>query len=567
MLTGMGVSDGIGIGKAWVIEELSLNYIPKAVTDIEEEIQRFRQAVQQFCTDTEKQAAMLKISAGDKEAEILLGHIGIIKDPYLTNETEKRIQNGQCAESAFESVCDRYIALFSSKEDELTQQRALDFRDIKTGILQNLLGVSHTAIRDVPSGTILIAKEITPSMTSEIRKEKIFGMISETGGMTSHSAIIARVLEIPAVMGLKNIMQQVKTGDNIILDGNTGEVIILPNQEQIVSYQQKREKLLTEKKSLEMFRGRRTVSADGKLYELVCNIGNPEDVFQVRECDGEGVGLFRTEFLFMEKHTVPTEEEQFQAYRKAALILKGKPLIIRTLDVGGDKGIDYLAIAKEENPFMGLRAIRYCLKNRDLFKTQLRAIIKASAFGDVRIMFPMITSVEEVRESKTLVEEIKAELRTEKTAFNENIPIGIMMETASAGMIADILAKEVDFFSIGTNDLTGYTMACDRGNSEISYLYSPFQPSVLRMIKRIIECGREQGISVGMCGEAAANPKMIPLLMSFGLTEFSVSAPSVLKVRKCISSFTKRRADEITATVMELTTAREIEEYLKTVIL
>ena len=312
-----------------------------------------------------------------------------------------------------------------------------------------------------------------------------------------------------------------------------------------------------------MFRNKKTLNADGTEYELFCNIGKPEDAVKAVECDGEGVGLFRTEFLFMDRNSLPNENEQFEAYKKAVMVLKGKPLIIRTLDIGGDKEIPYLGLEKEENPFMGYRAIRYCLGNKDLFKTQIRAILRASVYGDIRIMFPLVTCVEEVRHGKTLVEECKAELKAQGKGFNNDIKIGIMTETAASAAIADLLAKECDFFSIGTNDLTGYTMSCDRGNSKVSYLYSHFQPAVLRMIEKIIKSASENGITVGMCGEAAADPMLVPLLISFGLTEFSVSPVSVLKVRKEIAKWTKRDADALRDYVMTLHTQSEIVEYIK----
>lgn len=565
MIKGTGVSSGIGIGKVLLVEEHSPEYTPKAVENAAEEINRFRSAVERFCENTEKQAEALKISAGAKEAEIMLGHISIVKDPFLLGEVEKLIQSGQCAESAFESMCDMFIQIFSAAEDDVTKQRAADVRDVRSGVVSILLGIEEVKISDAPPETVLCAKELTPSMIAEINKENIVGIVTETGSTTSHSAILARVLEIPAVMSVPDIMSAAKNGEVIITDGGKGEVILSPDNAQLEEYAAKRAKLLEERRELEKFRGKPTVSADGKTYELVCNIGKPDDAKKAMECDGEGVGLFRTEFLFMDKTSMPDENEQFEAYKKAALILKGKPLIIRTLDIGGDKNIPYLGMAKEENPFMGFRAIRYCLKNRDLFRTQLRAIIRASAFGKIWIMFPLITCVEEVREGKAIVEEIKAELKAENIAFDEDIKVGIMTETAAAGIIADLLAEESDFFSIGTNDLTGYTMAADRGNSEVSYLYSALQPSVLRMIKSIIEAGVKHNIPVGMCGEAAADPMMIPLLISFGLTEFSVSAPSVLKVRKCISGWTKEKADAIAEKVMSLKTQKEVYDYLSAV--
>ena len=489
MLNGTPASDGIGIGKVLIIEEHSLEYTPKTVEDTDAELQRFRNAVDEFCNNTLEQAENLRKSTGDKEAEILEGHIAIIKDPYLCGEIEKLIADGQCAESALEHMCDMFIAMFSATDDELTKQRAADVRDIKTGVLSILLGVQEVKISSAPSDTVLVAKELTPSMTAGINKDNIVGIITETGGKTSHSAILARALEIPAVLSVENAVTKLTNGQQVIVDGSEGIIIDSPDEVQLEKYTQKRNAFLTERRELENYRGRNTVSASGEEYELFCNIGKPDDALKAVASDGEGVGLFRTEFLFMDRNSIPTEDEQFEAYKKAALILKDKSLIIRTLDIGGDKDLPYLGLAKEENPFMGFRAIRYCLKNRDLFKTQIRAILRASAFGDIKIMFPLITTVDELREGKALVEEVKSELREKEIKFNENIQVGVMMETASAAVIADILAKEADFFSIGTNDLTGYTMACDRGNSDVSYLYSALQPSVLRLIKHIIECG------------------------------------------------------------------------------
>lgn len=566
MLHGTAASEGIGIGKVMLIEEHSLEYTPRTVTDTEAESQRFKAAVDAFCYNTEKQAENLRSSAGEKEAEILAGHIQIIRDPYLSGEIEKLIADGQCTESALEHMCDMFIAMFSAADDELTKQRAADVRDIKSGVLGILLGVNEIKVSDAPKGTVLVARELTPSVTAGIVKENIAGIITETGGTTSHSAILARALEIPAVLSVEGVASSLKNGDTVVVDGSEGAVIVNPDDNTVAEYSKKRDAFLAERKELENYRGRETKSASGEVYELFCNIGKPEDAVKAVDADGEGVGLFRTEFLFMDRTSIPTEDEQFDAYKKAALILKGKSLIIRTLDIGGDKDIPYLGLEKEENPFMGFRAIRYCLKNRELFKSQIKAILRASAFGDVKIMFPLITTMDELREGKKLVTECKADLRNMGINFNENIQVGVMVETASAAVIADMLAKEADFFSIGTNDLTGYTMACDRGNNDVSYLYSPLQPSVLRMIKRTIECGVQNGISVGMCGEAAANKLMIPLLISFGLTEFSVSAPSVLNVRKIISTWTKEEADKVTAKVLEMSTQQEIVEYLKSVV-
>ena len=561
-MKGTAASNGIGIGKILLLEEVSLTYTPHAVEDPQAEIDRFRAAMDELIAETERDAQALRESAGEKEALIMEGHISLLNDPALKGETENMIQTGQCAEAAYESMCDMFISIFSSMEDEMMRQRAADVKDIKAGLLRILLGKKQVRVSDAPKGTVLLTHELTPSVTAGIKKGNIVGIITETGGKTSHSAILARALEIPAVLSVENACSLLKDGEPVIVDGSTGIVIADPSFDELNAYTEKREKFLREKAELEKYRGLKTLGADGAEYELVCNIGKPDDAEKVLEFDGEGVGLFRTEFLFMDRSAIPTEEEQFTAYQKAALILKGKPLIIRTLDIGGDKEIPYMGLEKEENPFMGFRAIRYCLKNRELFRTQLRAILRASAFGNIKIMFPLITCLEELREGKAIVEELKKELAVLGVPFNKDIEVGIMVETAAAAMLADVLAKEAAFFSIGTNDLTGYTMSCDRGNQNVAYLYSALQPAVLRMIERTIVEGRKAGIPVGMCGEAAANPKLIPLLISFGLTEFSVSAPSVLSVRKCISRWSKEEADRLAKEVMALTTEKEVEALL-----
>lgn len=565
-MKGLGVSEGYGIGRVMLIVDQKLEYTPREIADVDAEIARFHDSIEQFTANTLEQADAVRKSTGDKEAEILEGHIAIISDPFMKGEIENLIKAHQCAEAAVEQICQMFIDMFTATGDDLTMQRAADVKDIRDSLLSILLGVQEVKISDAPAGTVLVVRELTPSMTAGIKKENIVGIIAETGSQTSHSAILARAMEIPAVLSVPNALSQLSSGEQIIVDGFTGDIVTAPAAKQIDEYTAKRDTYIREKRELELYRGKPTVSASGEAYELCCNIGTPKDAAKAMEKDGEGVGLFRTEFLFMDRTALPTEDEQFEAYKTAAVLLKGKPLIIRTLDIGGDKEIPYLGLEKEENPFMGFRAIRYCLKHRDMFKSQIKAILRASAFGDVRIMFPLITAVEELREGKALVEEAKSDLRASGIEFNEAIPVGVMTETSASGVIADLLAKEADFFSIGTNDLTGYTMACDRGNSDVGYLYSPFQPSVLRLIKSIIENGVKAGIPVGMCGEAAANPMMVPLLISFGLTEFSVSAVSVLKVRKCIANWTKAEADKVAEKVMGMTTEKEITDYLKTVI-
>lgn len=565
MLKGINASEGIGIGKVMLIEEVNLEYEKKKITDTHAEIERYRKAFEAFCEKTEKQAENIKNTVGEKEAEILLGHLLMIKDPGMSSSIEGNISNGSCAEEAVEQVCDMFIGIFSMADDELTKQRASDIEDIKTGLISTLLGKEEVDIASAPAGTVLVAKDLTPSMTSCIVKENIVGIVTEIGGKTSHSAILARAMEIPAVLSVDNAFQILKNGDEIIVDGSHGEVIENPSVGEISAYKDKTLLFKKEKEELKKFLGKETVTADGVKVELCCNIGKPDDADAVISKTGEGVGLFRTEFLYMDSTSQPSEDEQFEAYKKTVLKLGDKPLIIRTLDVGGDKDIPYLGLNKEDNPFMGFRAVRYCLNRPDIYKPQLRALLRASAFGNIKIMVPLVTCLEEFTGVKTLINEIMSDLDNEGIAYNKDIEIGVMIETPAAAVIADVLAQEADFFSIGTNDLTGYTMAVDRGNPDVAYLYSPFQPAVLRMIKKTIEDGNANHIPVGMCGEAAADPLLIPILLAFGLDEFSVSATSVLKTRKIISLWSKKEALEVAKKAMTLKTEKEVVEYLTSV--
>lgn len=563
MLKGVNASEGIGIGKVMLIEEVSLDYEKIQITDTQAEIDRYRKVFDAYCEKTEKQAENIKNTIGEKEADIILGHLLMLKDPAMSSSIEGNISSGCCAEDAVAQVCDMFIGVFSMADDELTKQRASDVEDIKNGLITMLLGKEEVDISSAPSGTVLVAKDLTPSMTSCIVKENIVGIVTEVGGKTSHSAILARAMEIPAVLSVHNVMETFENGQEIIVDGSHGEVIENPSDGEIAIYREKTIEYKKEKEELKKFIGKETVTADGVKVELCCNIGKPDDADAVLSKDGEGVGLFRTEFLYMDSSSIPTEEEQFEAYKKTVLKLGDKPLIIRTLDVGGDKDIPYLGLSKEDNPFMGFRAVRYCLHREDVYKPQLRALLRASAFGNIKIMIPLVTCIDEVRQVKAMIENIKAELDSENIAYNKDIQVGVMVETPAASLIADLLAEEADFFSIGTNDLTGYTMAVDRGNADVAYLYSAFQPAVLRSIKKIIEDGKD--IMVGMCGEAAADPLLIPLLLAFGLDEFSVSATSVLKTRKIISQWTIDEAKEVAKKALTLKTESEVVEYLTSV--
>lgn len=565
MLKGTNVSSGIGIGKAVIVEEKELVIRREAVADAAAEVERFKGALDTTLKKTEELAADLATRVGEKEAEIMQGHMMLLMDPMLTGEIETAITGESiCAEYAIEQVCTTYADLFASMDDELMQQRATDMRDIKTRMQRELLGVESVDIASLPAGTILVAKDLTPSMTAGIKPENVAGIVTELGGKTSHSAILARALEIPAVVAVPDLMNQVENGHVIVLDGSEGTVYIDPDQNVVDDFSAKREKFLKEKKELEQYIGKPTVTKDGVRIELVANIGKPEDLEKVLQYDGEGVGLFRTEFLFMDRTAMPTEEEQFEAYKTVAEGLKGKPVIIRTLDIGGDKEIPYMGLTKDENPFLGYRAIRFCLDRKDdVYKPQLRALLRASAYGNIKIMVPMVTCIEELREAKALIEEIKKELDEQNIPYKKDIEVGIMVETAAASLMADVFAKEAAFFSIGTNDLTQYTMSVDRGNDKVSYLYSTFNPAVLRSIKRIITCGREAGIMVGMCGEAASDPLMIPLLLAFGLNEFSMSASAILYSRKLITGYSTQELQAVADKAMSFATAAEVELYMR----
>nr|WP_314462478.1 phosphoenolpyruvate--protein phosphotransferase [uncultured Clostridium sp.] len=565
MFKGTSASAGIGIGKAVIVEETELKIKKDTITDVDAEKARFQRAVNQAMEETDALAKDLATRVGEKEAEILNGHLLLLSDPMLVGEIENSI-SGEMVNSEFavETVCNTYADMFASMGDELMQQRATDMRDIKTRMQKILLGVSSVDIGALPAGSVIVARDLTPSMTAGINPQNVIGIVTELGGKTSHSAILARALEIPAVVAVEGFMSRITEGAELILDGSEGVVFADPDQAVRKEYTVKRDVFLKEKKELEQYIGKPTVTKDGVTIELVANIGKPEDVEKVLHYDGEGVGLFRTEFLFMDRTSMPTEEEQFEAYRKAASAMNGKPVIIRTLDIGGDKEIPYMGLEKDENPFLGYRAIRFCLDRKDdVYRPQLRALLRASAFGNIRIMVPMVTCLEEYREAKALVEEIKKDLDETSVAYKKDIQVGIMVETAAASLMADVFAKEVDFFSIGTNDLTQYTMSVDRGNDKVSYLYSPLNPAVLRSIRHVIECGRKEGIMVGMCGEAASDPMLIPLLLAFGLNEFSMSASAILNARKLITGYSTQELKEVAEKAMSFATVKEVEDYMK----
>ena len=563
MYKGIAGSEGIGIGTVVLIEEHEINIETKRVEETGAEIERLQNAIEKFVADTNVMAENMDITVGKKDADILRGHIQMLQDPMIEEQISALVISEKItAEMAVEQVLEQTAEMFSQIPDELLQQRATDFRDIKTRMLKILLGIEDVDISQVPAGTVIVARDLTPSMTAGINPENIEGILTEVGGRTSHSAILARAMEVPAVLSIENICSIAKNGDKVVLDGTSGEAILNPDDETVEKFKKMYSDYQNEKALLKEYAGKPSQTKDGVKVELVCNIGKPADANKAVECDGEGIGLFRTEFLFMDRDSMPTEEEQFEAYKEVAEKMKGKPVIIRTLDIGGDKDVPYLGLEHEDNPFLGFRAIRYCLQRKDIYEIQLKALLRASAFGKIKIMVPLVTGVDELRQVKAMIKEIMAELDKEGVAYNKNIEVGVMMETPAACMVADVLAKEAAFFSIGTNDLTGYTMAVDRGNAKVAYLYSTYNPAVLRAIKRIIECGKKEGIMVGMCGEAAADSKLIPLLLAFGLDEFSVSATSVLKTRKTISDCTMDECKALADKVMACVTEEEVLEIL-----
>lgn len=531
---GIGVSEGYGIGKAVVIQELKLDYSGKSFTDAETESARLDAAVKKFTAETKALISELSANAGEKNAEILQGHLAMLADPFMIGQMKDAISGGVIAEEAVDNVCNMFHMIFSSAEDELTRQRATDVSDIKTGLLKILLGVEEIDIANVEKGSILVACDFTPSMTSKINPKNVEGVIGEIGGVTSHSAIIARALGIPCILGVKDAASIIKSGDELVADAVKGEIIISPSADEKAEYSLLKEQEQKERLMLKEYINKPTVTKSGLKKAVYANIAKAEDVHNAVVNGAEGIGLFRTEFLYMERNQAPGEDEQFEAYSSVAKAMGGREVIIRTLDVGGDKHIPYLEIEKEENPFMGLRAIRYCLKNTELFKVQLRALLRAACYGNIKIMLPLVCTEDEVIKAKSLLEECKAELSAEGKEYKKDIKLGIMVETPAAVLVAERLAAVSDFFSIGTNDLTGYTMAADRGNNEVSYLYNSNDPAVLKAIEITVKSAKRANIPVGMCGEAAADSKMIPRLIDWGLDEFSVSSSRILKTRKLI---------------------------------
>ncbi len=562
-MKGIPASPGIAIGRVLKLEEPAIVIEHKAVADPEAEVARFEAAVQAALIQVCAIAEAVRRQGHHAEAQVFEAHQLMLEDPEWHSRIAGHIREEfLAAEASVDCVTQEFIALFEALDDEYLRARAIDLKDVSGRVVKNLLGIRPPDLAALSEPVILTARDLTPSDTALLRKETVLGFVTALGNKTSHTAIIARTLGIPAIVGFPEVLE-VPDGTLLALDGETGEIWPVPTVEQQAVLERKAEAQLADRQSLEALRGLPSVTADGFRVEVSGNIGKPENTRFVLEHDGEGIGLFRSEFLFMDRETAPTEEEQFEAYSSVAIHMKGRPVVIRTLDAGGDKHIPYINTGEEMNPFLGFRAIRICLADPCLFRTQLRAILRASAHGNVRIMFPMIATLAEWRAAKAAVEAAKAELKAEGIPFDETLETGIMVEIPSAVVLADLFAKEVDFFSIGTNDLTQYTLAADRMNERLETLYSTFNPAVLRLIRQVIQAGNAAGKWVGMCGEAAGDLRMIPLLIAMGLEEFSMAPASILKARRLIRSLDRSALQPLLEEVMAMDDAQAIEARME----
>ena len=559
MLNGKGVSEGIGLGKAIILKNEEIKPEKIKIEDVELEKQNFYNAIHNVEEDIEK--LITKLSGTEKD--IMQAYLMILQDPTLIQETIEIIEKEKCnAAYATEIGFDNIIKIFEEMEDPYMSARSSDIADMKKKVLNKILNKKEVNLSQLPPNTILITNELTTSDTAKLNLENISGIITEVGGVNSHMAIMARTHEIPAIVGIKHIIKQINENDVIAMNGGTGEIFINPTEDKWIKFKELKETAKKEKEKLKTYKTEISTTKDGHHVELWANIGGPQDVELVINNTAEGIGLFRSEFLYMNSEDFPTENEQFEAYKKVAERLKDKKIVIRTLDIGGDKDLKYMKLPKEDNPFLGYRAIRIFLDNINLFKVQLRAILRASSYGNLSIMLPMISSIEELRESKKIIQEVKEELTEKGVPFNPNIEIGIMIEIPSAALMAEELAKECDFFSIGTNDLVQYTLAVERGNEKVANLYTHFHPAVIRLIKSAIEGAHKNNILCGMCGEAAGDLAFIPLLVGLGLDEFSMNANKILQVRKLIKQLNLTDCQNLANETLKLSTTEEIKEYL-----
>ncbi|WHY87903.1 phosphoenolpyruvate--protein phosphotransferase [Neobacillus novalis] len=560
-LSGIAASNGIAIAKAYRLVEPDLSFEQTKIDDAAEEVERFRQAMNKSKAELEVIRDRAKIDLGEDKAAIFEAHLLVLSDPELNTPIEDKITSEHVnAESALKETADMFVMMFEQMDNEYMKERAADIRDVTKRVLSHLLGVQVVNPSMIAEEVIIVAEDLTPSDTAQLNRQFVKGFTTNIGGRTSHSAIMARSLEIPAVVGTKTATEAINNGDLVIVDGLKGEVHINPTSELVEQYRNIHEEYEAQKAEWAKLVNEPTVSADNHHVELVANIGTPNDLKGVTANGGEGVGLYRTEFLYMGRDQLPTEEEQFEAYKAVLEGMAGKPVVVRTLDIGGDKELPYLELPKEMNPFLGFRAIRLCLEEQGIFRTQLRALLRASSYGNLKIMFPMIATLDEFRAAKAILEEEKQKLLTEGQKVADKIELGIMVEIPSTAVLADQFAKEVDFFSIGTNDLIQYTMAADRMNQRVSYLYQPYSPSILRLVKMVIDASHAEGKWTGMCGEMAGDETAIPILLGLGLDEFSMSATSILKARSLIRNLKKSDMEKLAQEVLNMQTTSQVIE-------
>ncbi|KOR88288.1 phosphoenolpyruvate--protein phosphotransferase [Paenibacillus solani] len=565
-LKGIAASAGIAIARVFTLVHPDYSVTEKKVTDTEAEVMKLDGALAQSQTELEAIKARTLQELGEKKAEIFESHLLILNDPELIEPVKAKIISDKVnAEYALNETATQFIQMFENMKSAYLQERAADMRDVTKRILKHLLGLNYVSPSEISEEVIVVAEDLTPSDTAQLNRNYVKGFTTNIGGRTSHSAIMARSLEIPAVVGTKNVLSTVQNGDLIIVDGLEGDVIINPTEAIIEQYRAKQDAYAKQVEEWKKLRSEPTVSKDGVHVELAANIGTPNDVAGVLENGGEAVGLYRTEFLYMGRDKLPSEEIQYVAYKSVLEKMEGKPVVVRTLDIGGDKELPYLDLPKEMNPFLGFRAVRLCLDRQDIFRTQLRALLRASAHGNLRIMFPMIATLSEFREAKGLLEEEKAKLISEGIPVSEEIQLGIMVEIPSTAVLADQFAKEVDFFSIGTNDLIQYTMAADRMNERVAYLYQPYNPAILRLVKMVIDAAHREGRWVGMCGEMAGDSTAIPILLGLGLDEFSMSATSILPARSQINKLSRSDMQALAAKALEMGSAEEVVALVESI--
>ncbi|SET11045.1 phosphotransferase system, enzyme I, PtsI [Oceanobacillus limi] len=563
-IQGIAASSGIAIAKAYQLVTPDLSYEKKAIESPEQEIERLESALAISKQELEKIKAHTQKEIGDEHAEIFSAHLLVLGDPELINPIKDKITNeNTMAEVALEETANMFISMFEGMDNEYMRERAADIKDVTKRVMAHLLGVSFPNPALIDEEVVVIANDLTPSDTAQLNRQFVKGFATDIGGRTSHSAIMARSLEIPAIVGTKEVTKTISQGDLVIVDGIDGNVVVNPSEDEVATYRKKQEEFAKQKEIWAELKDEPTFTSEGEQVELVANIGTPDDVAGVINNGGEGVGLYRTEFLYMGKNELPTEEEQYEAYKSVLEQMEDKPVVVRTLDIGGDKELPYLDLPEELNPFLGFRAIRFCLENEHVFRPQLRALLRASVYGNLKIMFPMIATVEEFRQAKAILLDEKENLTNEGINVSDSIEVGIMVEIPSTAVIAKQFAKEVDFFSIGTNDLIQYTMAADRMNEQVSYLYQPYHPAILNLVNNVIEAAHSEGKWAGMCGEMAGDSIAIPILLGLGLDEFSMSATSILPARTQIKGLSKKELASYKDKLLSMATADEVVAFIK----